>query len=207
MPVVLGYHPWPDAAWKNVIDPFLRQQAIEEDKPALLKRLARDPRLIQLFMDMGWAEDALPVLRQRARDRLPLDAASLALLAGAQDPGLNSDLAALVIRLDKGVEAVAAEYRGNPAFDWRSFASEGWKSRRYGDYQKEGWLYAGWAAEQGDPTAFRRLAERAALNKKWERDRLTALVPEGREDLIGYLRENIDRMEFDAGKKQWIARE
>ncbi|RYD29875.1 MAG: hypothetical protein EOP87_17570 [Verrucomicrobiaceae bacterium] len=203
MPAVLGYHPWPDRAWKHLISPFLQQQAGEADKPVLLKRLALDPRLTQLFIDKGWTHDALPVLRELARKRLPLDATALTLLAGENDPALNADLAALVVRLDKGADALARFYRQNPAFDWRAFVAAGWKSRKYGDYRREGWLYAFWAAELGDATAFRRLAEKAAVRKEWEGEQLAALVEGSHKDLVGYLRQNIDRMEFDAGKKQW----
>ncbi|GAA5127629.1 hypothetical protein JIN84_08420 [Luteolibacter yonseiensis] len=203
MATVLAYHPWSDLAWDKVIRPFLRQQATEADKPALLQRMAIDPRLVPLFIEKGWLADALPILRQRAKERLPVDAASLMLLSGENDSALVADLAALAIRLDRGVGEVAAELRRNPAFDWPAFVSAGWKSRKYGRYDREGWLYARWSAELGDSSAFRRLAEKAAGGKKWENEQLSALVDGEHQDLIGYLRENIDRLKYDAGTRKW----
>lgn len=203
MATVLAYRPWSDLAWDKVIRPFLRQQATEADKPALLERLALDPRLVPLFIEKGWSADALPVLRTRAAQRLPLDAASLMLITGESDSALNADLAALAIRLDRGVGEVAVELRKNPAFDWPAFVSAGWKSRKYGSYDREGWLYARWCAELGDFSAFRRLAEKAAVGKKWEDEQLSALVDGDHQNLIGYLRENIDRMKYDPATKKW----
>ncbi len=200
---ILAYHPWSDHAWKIVIQPFLLKHATESHKAILLQRLAQDPRLADLFIKKGWSADALPILRQRAKDRLPLGVDALNLLARQSDSTLSFDIAALAIRLDRGVGSVAATIRQNHAFDWPAFVAAGWKIRKYGNYEREGWLYAHWSAELGDPTAFRRLAEEAASGKKWELEQLAGLIVGKHEDLIDYLRKNIDRMKFDPVTRKW----
>jgi hypothetical protein len=203
MAPVLAYHPWSDLVWERIARPFLQQQATEADKPALLQRLATDLRLTRFFVDKGWSGDAVPVLRERARQRLSFDAASLMLLVRQNDPTLNADLAALAIRLDSGVGEVAEKLRQIPAFDWPAFVAAGWKSRKYGSYENEGCLFACWSAELGDSSGFRRLSEKAAAGRKWEAEKLHSLVTGEHEDLIGYLRKNIDRMKYDRATKKW----
>lgn len=198
MPSVLAYHPWSGLAWEKIVRPFLEKYASDEDKSALLQRLASDSRLTRLFIENGWSEEAVPVLRQRASERLSLDAASLALLAEQNDPALGPDIFALAIRLDQGVEALSIKFRQSPAF-----VAAGWKSRKYENYGREGWLFACWSAELGDFSGFHRLAEEAASGKEWEAGQLPALVSGEHTDIIGYLRENIDRMKFDPATRRW----
>jgi hypothetical protein len=200
---ILAYHPWDENAWKIVIHPFLVRHATASDKPALLERLALDPRITPFFIESGWAADADPVLRQRAKERLPLDLASLKLLVEQNDPDLAPDLAALAHRLDRGVGDLAPALRASAGFDWPGFVREGWKQRKYGDYEREGWLYAVWAAELGDPSALRRLAEEAAAGKKWEREQLARLIPAAPADLIPYLRGNLAQLAHDPATRTW----
>ncbi len=199
---ILAYHPWPETAWEKMVRPLLLRHAAESDKPALLTRLATDERLGGVFIEKGWADDALPVLRQRAIDRLPLDAESLTLLANQNDPVLAPHLAALAVRL-WGIEKLAPTLRESLGFDWPAFVALGWKSRKFLEYDRQGWHYANWAAELGDPSAFLRLAEEAARGKKWETERLAELVTGEHTDLIGFVRENLERLRYDSETRKW----
>lgn len=203
MDPILGYRPWAENAWRTVIHAFLLRYATDANKPALLERLALDPQMTPLFIEKGWSRDAVPVLRQRAKERLPLDITSLRLLAEQSDPGLAPDLAALAHRLDRGVGGLAQALRDSAGFDWPGFVREGWKQRKYGDYEREGWLYAVWAAELGDPSALRRLAERTAEGRKWEREQLARLIPAAPADLVPYLRKNLSKLTHDPATRTW----
>lgn len=200
---MLAYHPWADPAWTRLIRPFLLMHAGESHRPILLERLALDPRLASVFIEKGWPSEALPVLRSRAIEGLSLDAAALALLAEQNDPELADDLADLAMRLRSGIDKLAPVLRQSAGFDWPAFVAAGWKQRKYGNYDAEGWNYARWAAELGDPSALRRLAEEAAAGKKWEREQLAKLVAGEPVDLIGYLRENIGRLRYDTTTRKW----
>lgn len=200
---ILAYRPWEENAWTIVIHPFLFEHASNTHKPALLERLALDPQLTKLFIGKGWTADAVPVLRQRAKERLPLDITSLKLLAAQNDPDLAPDLAALAHRLDRGIGGLAPALRESAGFDWPGFVREGWKQRKYGYYEREGWLYALWAAELGDPSALRRLAERTAEGQKWERDQLTRLIPAAPADLIPFLRQNLAGLTYAPATRIW----
>jgi hypothetical protein len=199
---ILAYHPWPDSAWQEMIRPFLIRHAAAAHKPMLLERLATDARLGSVFIEKGWPADAIPVLRRRAIERLPLDAESLKLLAEQNDPSLTPHLAALAIPL-WGIEKIAPALRECAGFDWPSFVALGWKRHKYLNYDRQGWHYAGWAAELGDASAMRRLAEEAGTGKKWEKQRLAGLVDSEGEDLSALLQENLDRMTFDAATQKW----
>lgn len=199
---ILAYHPWPETAWEKMVRPFLLRHVTEADKPALLTRLSTDERLGGFFIEKGWGGDAVPVLRQRAIERLPLDAESLTLLANQNDPVLAPHLAALAVRL-WGIEKLAPALRESPGFDWPAFVALGWKSRKFLDYDRQGWHYANWAAQLGDPSAFLRLAEEAARGKKWESERLVELVAGEHDDLIGFVRENLDSLKYDPETWKW----
>ena len=203
MDPILAYRPWADSAWENVIRAFLLRHATEVQKPALLERLALDPQLTSFFIEKGWSRDAVPVLRHRAKERLPLDTASLKLLAEQNDPDLAPDLAALAHRLNRGVGELAPALRSSAGFDWPAFVREGWKQRKYGEYEREGWLYAIWAAELGDPSALRRLAERTAEGMDWERKQLVRLIPAAPADIIPYLRQNLPQLTHDPATGTW----
>lgn len=202
---ILAYRPWAENAWTIVIHAFLFEHASHTHKPALLERLALDPQLTKLFIGKGWTADAIPVLRQRAKERLPLDVTSLKLLAAQNDPNMAPDLAALAHRLDRGIWDLAPALRGSTGFDWPEFVGAGWKQRKYDvyGYDREGWAYAVWAAELGDPSALRRLAQEAAAGKKWEREQITRLIPAAPADLIPFLRQNLTRLTHDPATRTW----
>lgn len=203
MDPILAYRPWAESAWDTVIRTFLLRHATDAHKPALLDRLALDPQITSLIIEKGWSRDAAEVLRQRAKERLPLDVTSLKLLAVQNDPDLAPDLAALAHRLDRGIGGLAPALRESAGFDWPGFVREGWKQRKYGEYEREGWLYAVWAAELGDPSALRRLAERTADGQKWEREQLARLIPAAPADLLSFLRQNLARLTHDPATRTW----
>lgn len=200
--------PWTDPVWQKTALPFLKNHATREDVPFLLERLRSDTRLADFFLATGWAADAMPVLRELAKERLPMSPAAIIALAGEKDPALAADLAALALDLKFGFEEIEPALRAQPGFDWPAFANELWRRRKYtinwlqpyGNF----WLPALWAAQEGDFTAFRQTAEQAAVGKKWETERLVELVAGEHQDLIGYLRENIDQMKFDPATRRWI---
>lgn len=202
---VLAYRPWPDRAWHELIFPFLKENVTEKDKPILLERLALDPRLTELFIEKGWAADAIPVLRRRAGKGLDLDAPSLRLLAEQADLDLGGTLARLAIRLPKGIDTLAPSLREATDFDWPAFVTNGWRTRKYGvsSYANEGWFYALWAAELGDRSALQHLAEEAAAGKTWEREQLAKLIPTAPAELIPFLRENLQRLRYEASDSSW----
>lgn len=199
--------PWPDPVWQKTALPFLRNHATREDVPFLLERLRSDTRLADFFLAMHWSADAMPVLRELAKERLPLTPAAIIALAGEKDPELAADLAALALDLKFGLEEVEPALRAQPGFDWPAFAKESWRRRKYTTnwLQPYGnfWLPALWAAREGDFTAFRHTAEEAASGKKWEREQLAGLVTGEHPDLISFLRQNISRMKFDPATQRW----
>jgi hypothetical protein len=60
-----------------------------------------------------------------------------------------------------------------------------------------------WAAELGDPSALRRLAERAAEGKEWERKQIARLVPAAPADLIPFLRQNLAGLTYVPAARIW----
>jgi hypothetical protein len=199
--------PWSDQVWQKTALPFLKDHATRADVPFLLERLRSDTRLADFFIAKGWTADAMPILRELAKERLPMSPAAIIALAGEKDPALAADLAALALDTKFGFEEIEPALRAQPGFDWPAFAKELWRRRKYtinwlqpyGNF----WLPALWAAQEGDFTAFRKTAEQAARGHKWEQERLANLVEGGHEDLIGYLRENIDRMTYDSTTRKW----
>lgn len=199
--------PWPDPVWQKIALPFLKDHATRDDVPILLECLRVDPRLADFFIAMHWAADAMPILRELAKERLPLPPNAIIALAGEKDPELAADLAALAVDLKFGLKEIEPALRAQPGFDWPAFATELWRRRKYtinwpepyGDF----WNPALWAAQEGDFGAFRQTCEQAARGKKWEGEQLPALVAGDHEDLIGYLRENIDQMKFDPETRKW----
>ncbi|MEO5915511.1 MAG: hypothetical protein ABIS50_14860 [Luteolibacter sp.] len=204
MPYILARHPWSDDAWENLIRPFLLKHSDESDKSAILERLPKEPRLGEIMVARGWQKEAIPLLRKFAADRLPLDADSLAALASEHDPALSSDLAALSARLPDGVEKLEPLLRDQPGFDWPAFVHDGWLRRKY-SFRREGPIqpFNFWAAGEGDFSAFRYTAEQAARGEMPEVSQIAGLVEGEHDDLIGFLRENIDHMKFDPAARKW----
>lgn len=204
LPYVLARHPWNDDAWISTVRPYLIRFTREEDQPELRKQLRRDPRMAEVFILKGWNKEALPELSRFAKERLPLGTMALDLLARQKDPTLTEDLAALAMRLDKGVKGLEPLLRQQPGFDWPKFAREGWRRWKYSNtYANEWWQFAYWAAQEGDASALRRLAEEAARGKKWEGEQLPGLIEGEHTDLLAFLRTNIDRLTFDPATRRY----
>lgn len=199
--------PWSDEVWEKTALPFLKNHATREDLPFLLECLRSDPRLFVVFIDKDWTAEALPVLRQLAKERIPMGKDALIALASEKDPLLADDLAAIALQLKSGLTDIESPLRSQPGFDWPAFAKELWKRRKYTtDWLQpygEFWQPALWAAQEGDFSAFRQTAEQAARGKKWELEQLKGLVAGEHADLIPYLRENIDSMKFDPVARKW----
>lgn len=199
--------PWGDQAWAQVVRPFLIQHATREDLPKLSDAMEFDTRLFSVFAELGWKDDAMPVLRRLAKERLPMELDAVLALADEHDPSLDADLMALALLQDSGLKKLETVLRARPGFDWLKFVREAWRRRKYstdwGNPQSEPWIAAAWAAQEGDFTAFRHTAEWAASGNKWEIGQLPALVVGEHADLIGYLRENIDRMKYDPATRKW----
>lgn len=125
------------------------------------------------------------------------------LLAKQNDPALAADLAALAIRHNRGIDELAPLLRESAGFDWPAFVTAGRKTRKYGNYDHQGWLFALWAAELGDRSALRRLAEEAAAGKPWERKQLRVLIPAAPDDLLPFLRQHLADLLHDPATETW----
>ncbi|QJE97591.1 hypothetical protein [Luteolibacter luteus] len=204
MPHVLARHPWSDLAWDHFVKAFLLKHAVDSDKPALLERMTTDPRLGEIFVAKGWKADALPLLKRFAKERLPMDEASLAVLLEDKDPALAGDVAALVTRLDGGVEKLEPLLRNYPGLDWKRFVHEGWMRSKYAfRMRRDPQPFDFWAAQAGDFSAFRSIAEKAAKKEQGQEDRLRSLVAGEPADAVGFVRVNLEKMRFDEGSGKW----
>ena len=197
-------HTWSDKAWSLIVHPLLLAHATAEDRTALLERLPDDTRLSAIFRAKGWEADAVPVLRARAADGLPFDEDSLLILAAARDPSLTDDLQRAAARIDTGLEDIAKLLRNHPGIDWQAAALEAWRLRKYQllDLDRmRGISYR--AAQAGDPTAFRYLAEQATLQERGFEERLRKLVAAEHPDPTAFVRQHMARMAFDPASRMW----
>jgi hypothetical protein len=203
--------PWSDEVWEKTALPFLKNRATRNDLPFLLERLRSDPRLIRVFTEKNWTAEALPMLRQLAKERIPMGKDAVIALASEKDPLLAADLSAIALQLKSGLTDVESALRSQPGFDWPAFAKELWKRKKYTNNwlqpYGEFWQPALWAAQEGDFSAFRQTAEQAAQGKKWEMEQLKGLVAGEHADLLAYLRKNIDAMRFDPVARKWTSME
>lgn len=199
--------PWSDEMWKKTALPFLMQHASRDDVPFLLDRLPLDARLASVFIGKSWTADAMPVLRELAKTRIPMGPDAIVALAAEKDPALAEDLAAIAVQLRFGLNDVELALRAQPGFDWPTFANELWKRRKYTtnwlEPYGEFWQPAFWAAQEGDFTALRETAEQAAAGKTWETEHLKTLVPDAPADIVGYLRENLGQLKYHPQARTW----
>ena len=206
MPHVMARHPWSDRSWELFVKPFLLKHAAESDKPVLLERMTTEPRLGEIFIAKGWKTDAMPLLKRFAKDRLPLDAVSLGALLEEKDPSQAADLAALAIRLPGDLAPLEPLLRGHPGLDWPAFVRQGWRLRKYA-YRMDLVTppFDLWAAQEGDPTGFQFVAEKAARRETGYDERLRILVTGQPQDAVNYVRTNLGKMKIDATTKTWSA--
>ena len=204
MPHVLARHPWSDLAWELFVRPFLLKHADDSDKAKLLERMTTEPRLGEIFVAKGWKADAMPLLKRFAKDRLPLDAVSVNALLEEKDPGLAADVAALAARLDEGVEKMEPLLKEYPGLDWKNFVHDGWMRRKYA-FRMRGPIHPfdQWAAQAGDASAFRYIAEKAARKETEYEECLRSLLTGEHADAVGFVRENLAELKFDAKSGKW----
>lgn len=200
--------PWPDEVWEKTARPFLLKRAVEGDVPFLLDKLEMDNRLMSVFIGKGWRNEAMPVLRKLLKERIPMGIECIEELVREQDPALAEDLKAVALHHTRGLERLEKALRSQPGFDWRGFVLEAWKRQKYSNNWLEPWgefwIMALWAAREGDFSAFRLTAERAALGKTWEQQQLAGLVAGEHPDMMEFLRRNIDAMKFDSESRLWF---
>lgn len=204
MPHILAQRVWSRLNWDLVVKPFLLEHAAEADKPVLLERMTREPRLGEIFLAKGWRAEAMPPMKAALKDRLPLELAVIKGLAEEKDPALAADLVAVAARLPEGAETVETLLRAYPGFDWQRFVHEGWTNRKYRDrWLGEMGQFDLWAAQEGDIGAFQYVAEKAARRQGGYDERLRSLVTGQPQDAVGYVRANLGKMRYDAGTKTW----
>ena len=205
VPWVLRRFPWADGAWREVVHPVLLKHAERDDLPMVLDALEFDPRLGVLCVEKGWTREALPLLKRFVRDRLPMDAACVKLVAEAKDVKLADDLAVVALRLGGKVGAVEDALREHPGFDWAAFVKGGWWQVKYGGFQNDNGYteFRKWAVREGDHSALRSLVSGTVTNEEDRIGTLRALVAAEPENIISYLRENMDRMTFDPVIGKW----
>jgi hypothetical protein len=204
MPHVLARHPWSDQAWANFVKPFLLKHAAESDREALLERMATEPRLGEIFVQKGWTAQALPLMKNFARERLPMDTTMVKALLEERDPTLAADVSALAARLETDLSKLEPELRAYPGLDWNAFVREGWMRRKY-SFRLNGPVHPFplWAAQIGDASAFRHVAEKAARRETGYKERLESLLKDKHQDPVGFVRENLEMIRFDPGSGKW----
>lgn len=199
--------PWSETIWKNIALPFLTKNATRDNIPFLLERMRIYPRIASIFLRNRWEPDALPVLWELAKMRVPLPADVILLLAEQKVPARSADLSAVALQLKSGLSDVENSLRAQPGFDWPTFAKELWQRKKYTtnwlEPGGEFWLSALWAAQEGDFTALRKTAEQAAAGKVWETERLRELVPDAPADIVAYLRENLGELKYHPASRTW----
>lgn len=206
IPHVLARHPWSDMAWVDFVKPFLLKHAVESDKEILLERMTTEPRLGEIFIAKGWTKEAMPLLKRFAKERLPMDTTMVKALLEERDPALAADVAALATRLETDAGELEPLLRDYPGLDWQAFVHDGWMRRKY-SFRLPGPVHPFplWAAQLGDPSAFRYVAEKAARGEKGYKEHLASLLGEEHTDPIDYVRINLNAMRFDPVTGKWTS--
>lgn len=206
VPWVLRRFPWSDEAWRMLVHPVLLKHAERDDLPMVLEKLEFDPRLGVLCVEKGWTSEALPLLKRYVRDRLPMDVACVKVVAEAKDPDLADDLAVVALGIGEKIGAVESALREFPGFDWAAFVKRGWWQVKYRGFKPScGYAeFRMWAAREGDHSALLSLVTGPAVAKEDRVSALRAMVAGEQEDLIAYLKQNIDRITFDSATRKWV---
>lgn len=203
---LFSYFPWSDDDFDNVVLPFLIKNCDEADKEFLLGKLAQDLRLLSLFEKKGWLKDAMPLLKQRAKEHLDIDMKWLMHLVKEGDTELNRDLMVITLNQLNYGDFIEKIFRNQPGVDWSAFSKEAWRRvqyplKRYGNLPW--WTYAFWAAQEGEVTALRKIVEEASKGKKWENEKLKELVISPQENVLEYVQLHLDDLKYNPEKKQW----
>jgi len=201
--LLLECHAWSHRVWHDHILSFLKEHAAESHVPLLLARLQHDPHIGQVFVAKGWFEQAEPFLRQHLIDGRHAHLEILREFAERRDPALGGALASQIVTNGNDLTPLAPLLRDFPGLEWKAAVKQGWRLRNSGLVRGNSVRpLAIWAAESGELSALRWLAENAA---RGDAECATALarvlgdlVPDGA-DLIDWLRENIDAVTYESG--------
>jgi len=204
IPPLLALPTWSDAAWEQIVRPVLLAHVNADHRGILLERLQTETRLSAIFLAKGWAGDALPVLRAKVADGLPLELDSLKILAATKEKGWAADLKRSTLHSSGGSEELDALLKDYPGFDWQGYAMESWQQRRHRwlPFDQNPWP-AIRAAREGDVSAFRYVAERAVQQEQGYEQELPRLVAGEPQDAVMRVKENFAAFKFDAATAKW----
>jgi hypothetical protein len=204
IPPLLARPVWSDTAWEKIVRPLLEAHVNSDDRAALLERLKTESRLSAVFLSKGWAADAMPVLRAKAADGLPLDVDSLKILAGSKEPGLAADLKRCALISHAASDELDALLKDFPGFDWPGYALESWRLQRFRPLPIETIRQsAARAAREGDVSAFRHMAELAVQEERGYEGILRTLVAGEPQEVVAQVKANFAVMRFDSASRTW----
>ncbi|YCM42460.1 hypothetical protein V2O64_14205 [Verrucomicrobiaceae bacterium 227] len=198
MDFVLDTAPWSDQAWEKVVMPYLLEHATEAEKGQLLEMCRRDPRVCDLFLNKGWQQDVLPVLRKHLVDGKKLERSSLLVLLALAEKEMGPMLENQLLRLDGDFDAVAQATQEHPGVDWNRVRKTAWNRVKFGFGTHHVWVK--WGAEIGEKEALRILFMKAHSGSDWEREILESWFGAD-DDVVEKLRKKWDSVIFAEG--QW----
>lgn len=187
--------------WSDVAIPYWEKVANEGDREQLLGRLELDPRMGGLFLRKGWADDAEPILRRHLEKGKSLTKATVIFLTKLGEEEMGPRLENQLLRMEGDITRVVEVVKEHPGVDWERVRREAWRRVVTGFGNHHVWVK--WGAEMGEKEALKRLLEKAAEGKKWERGVLEEWF--GEEDVVNRLRGNWERVVFEDG--EWMVGE
>ena len=204
--LLLRWPVWSDAAFEKLVLPVFGKRVEERHRTALQHRFKSDVRLAGFLLEKGWGEAVMPELIRRLKDGIPLRSQELVMIAGLKDATLADALVEAFLRLPGKNEAFAAALQNHPGVNWPAVVRRGWELAKTGNpLFTQWWVFANWAARDGDISALRRMAVEAANGKKWEREQLVEIVDSGGEDPVSWLARNHGVMRYDPATKRFAA--
>jgi len=190
---ILSWPTWSDAAWQEMVKPFLLANARETDFSIFEDRLRTDPRLASVMVLKGKEPGpAIAELERRLRERLPLGREELAILADRRVPGMAGEMEEAFIALGWDWPRLRMRMELYPGIRSRGLGYLGWRRVLLEDAGPAKMdFFASWAASDGDASAFQYRAANGT-------DRTIAeYLPDYVEDPVQWLAEHGQRMTFD----------
>ncbi len=187
----------------RVARPLLRELVAPRHLPELRRALRRDPELVWLFIQKGWAKEASPVLRELLiGDGPPLGAEALKIAAQDAPPELYDQIRRHFVLLEYRHDWVYPVLRELPGFNTAGAVREAWRRARLGMANRTDVSVV--AALVGLPEALDAAIEaveqrqRSAEDGAWGRElrRLTGFSGRA-EDFRDWLMANRGRFEFN----------